>query len=449
MLYRKLETELDKWKDNPYRKPLILRGARQVGKTSLIRKWGKTNYKELVEINLEKKSNLDVFDKVQSVADFIKKANIITDKKILPGKSLLFIDEIQESKNVMELLRFFLEERPDLHLIAAGSLLEAKMAGKWNVPVGRVEYMYLFPMTFLEYLQAVQKGNFLEQLKKAKIGKKIIGINFIENHFKDYILTGGMPSVVNEYAETGNFSEIKNTLSDLITSYEDDIGKYTAGSKRKYVEAILKIAPKFAGQLFNYENFGDLGYKSREVSEAIQKLEQVRLLNQVKAINSISTPLSYKHKRAKKMIWLDNGLVNQVNDAFQPISEGLYQGRIMEQIVGQTLIASGARRKFELAYWSRNKDEGSAEVDFCWQYNDKIVGLEVKSGNSKNLKSLFSMIDIGGDKVVPVRVSWDELRVEKYQYNGKSYKILSIPFYLLERINELVEFGSQGKEKIS
>lgn len=438
MLYRKLETDLDKWKDNLYRKPLILRGARQVGKTSLVRKWGKVNYEELVEINLEKKSNLDVFDKVESVPDFIKSANIIMGKKIFPGKSLIFIDEVQESKNIMELLRFFAEERPDLHLIAAGSLLEAKMAGKWNVPVGRVEYMYLFPMTFFEYLKSVQKGNFLEQLENAKMGQEIIGTNFIENHFKDYILTGGMPSVVNEYVETGNFSEIKNTLSDLITSYDDDIGKYAVGSKRKYVEAIFKTAPRYAGQLFNYENFGDLGYKSREVSEAIQRLEQVRLLHQVKAINSISTPISYKHKRAKKMIWLDNGLANQANDAFQSISEGNYQGRIMEQMVGQTLIASGVRRKFELAYWSRNKDEGSAEVDFCWQHENKIVGLEVKSGNSKNLKSLFSMMDIGGDKVIPVRVSWDELGVEKYLYNGKNYKVLSIPFYLLERIDEFL-----------
>lgn len=128
-----------------------------MGKTSLVRKWGEANYDEFVEINLEKKSNLNVFDKVQSVPDFIKSANIITGKKIFPGKSLIFIDEIQESKNIMELLRFFTEERPDLHLIAAGSLLEAKMTGKWNVPVGRVEYMYLFPMTFFEYLRSVQK----------------------------------------------------------------------------------------------------------------------------------------------------------------------------------------------------------------------------------------------------------------------------------------------------
>ena len=438
MLYRKLEIELDKWKNNPYRKTLILRGARQVGKTSLVRKWGEANYDEFVEINLEKKSNLNVFDKVQSVPDFIKSANIITGKKIFPGKSLIFIDEIQESKNIMELLRFFTEERPDLHLIAAGSLLEAKMTGKWNVPVGRVEYMYLFPMTFFEYLRSVQKGNFLEQLENAEIGKEIIGTNFIEGHFKDYILIGGMPAVVNKYAETGNFSEIKNTLSDMITSYDDDIGKYAAGSKRKYIESIFKIAPSYIGQLFNYENFGDLGYKSREVSEAIRRLEQVRLLNQVKAINSLSTPLGYKHKRAKKMIWLDNGLANQANDAFQSISEGIYQGRIMEQIVGQTLIAGGVRRKFELAYWSRNKDEGSAEVDFCWQYNDKIVGLEVKSGNSKNLKSLFSMMDIGGDKVIPVRVSWDKLGLEKYVFSGKKYRILSLPFYLLERWEDFI-----------
>ena len=438
MLYRKLEIELDKWKNNPYRKTLILRGARQVGKTSLVRKWGEANYDEFVEINLEKKNNLNVFDKVQSVPDFIKSANIITGKKIFPGKSLIFIDEIQESKNIMELLRFFTEERPDLHLIAAGSLLEAKMTGKWNVPVGRVEYMYLFPMTFFEYLRSVQKGNFLEQLENAEIGKEIIGTNFIEGHFKDYILIGGMPAVVNKYAETGNFSEIKNTLSDMITSYDDDIGKYAAGSKRKYVEAIFKIAPSYIGQLFNYENFGDLGYKSREVSEAIRRLEQVRLLNQVKAINSLSTPLGYKHKRAKKMIWLDNGLANQANDAFQSISEGRYQGRVMEQIVGQTLIAGGVRRKFELAYWSRNKDEGSAEVDFCWQYNDKIVGLEVKSGNSKNLKSLFSMMDIGGDKVIPVRVSWDKLGLEKYVFSGKKYRILSLPFYLLERWEDFI-----------
>lgn len=439
MLYRNLEVELDKWKHSLSRKPLILRGARQVGKTSLIRKWGQANYEEFIEINLENKNNLAIFDKAFTVDDFIKKANLITNKKILSEKSLLFIDEIQESKNVMELLRFFAEERPDLHLIVAGSLLEAKMSGKWNVPVGRVEYMYLYPMTFSEYLKSVQKESLLEQLENAKIGQEIIGIDLIENYFKDYMLIGGMPSIVKNYVETGNFSETKNILSDLITSYDDDIGKYAIGAERNYIESIFTVAANYAGQIYNYENFGNLGFKSREVSQSLQKLEKVRILRQVKAINSIDVPLNYKYKRAKKMIWLDVGLANQTNGVFDSISQNLYQGRIMEQIVGQTLISKGIRRNLELAYWARNKDEGSAEVDFCFQYENKIVGIEVKSGNSKNLKSLFSMCDIGGDKLIPVRISWDQLGIEKYEHSGKKYKILSIPFYLLERIEDFIK----------
>lgn len=439
MLYRKLEAELDKWKKSSIRRPLILRGARQVGKTSLVRKWGQANYEELIEINLENKKNLEIFEKVYTVSDFINRANLITGKKILAEKSLLFIDEIQESKNVMELLRFFAEERPDLHLIIAGSLLEAKMAGKWNVPVGRIEYMYMYPMTFFEYLKAVQKGNFLEQLENAELGKEIIGINFIESYFRDYILIGGMPAVVNNYAKIGDFSEIKTVLSSLRRSYDDDIGKYAKGKERDYIESVLKVSTNYAGSLFNYENFGNLGFRSREVSMAIRKLEQVRLINQIKSINSLQLPLVYKYKRAKKMIWLDAGLVNEANGMLESLPSGTYQGKIMEQIVGQTLIASGVRRNLDLSYWARNKDEGSAEVDFCFQFKDKIVGLEVKSGNTKNLKSLFSMIDIGGNTVIPVRISWDKLGIERYEYGGKKYKILSLPFYLLEKIDNYLE----------
>ena len=424
MLYRKLEVELDRWKNSLSRKPLTLRGARQVGKTSLVRKWAKVNYDEFVEINLENKDNLEVFDKVHTVSDFINKANIVTGKKIVPENSLIFIDEIQESKNLMELTRFFAEERPDLHLIIAGSLLEAKMAGKWNVPVGRIEYMYLYPMTFFEYLKSVQKGNYLEQLEEMQFDHEVAGVSYIENCFKDYILIGGMPAVVNNYIEIGNFSEVKNILADLRRSFIDDIGKYTSGVERNYVESIFKVAGNYAGQLFNYENFGDLGLKSREVSGAIRRLEQVRLLNQVNAVNSLNIPLTYKYKRAKKMIWLDSGLANEANGVLELIPSGIYQGRITEQIVGQTLIATGSRREFNLSYWARNKDEGSAEVDFCYQYKNKIVGIEVKSGNTKNLKSLFSMIYNGGYMVIPVRVSWDPLKIEEYTHNSKKYKIL-------------------------
>ena len=138
------------------------------------------------------------------------------------------------------------------------------------------------------------------------------------------------------------------------------------------------------------------------------------------------------------MIWLDIGIVNHFNNVQLDIMSGNYKWKIMEQYVGQTLLSSGINRKFDLYYWAKNKDEGSAEVDFCFQYKDKIVAIEVKSGATKEMKSLFSMIDTGGDTILPIRISWDKLGIEKYQHGNKKYKILSVPFYLLEKWQELI-----------
>ena len=247
-----------------------------------------------------------------------------------------------------------------------------------------------------------------------------------------------MPEAVLNFVKSNSFTQVQEIHERLLTSYTEDISKYARASDRKYLELIMDFGPKIAGQIYKYENFGDSGYQSREISEAIKLLQKTMLLKEVQSINSINLPFIYKTKRAKKMIWLDIGIANNANNIDLNILKGEYKGKIMEQFVGQTLIASGLRRNFDLAYWSRNKDEGSAEVDFCFQHNDKIVGLEVKSGNSKNLKSLFSMINIGGDKVIPVRVSWDKLGEEYYKHDGKNYKIFSLPFYLLEKWRDLI-----------
>ena len=148
MLKRKIETHLLSWKNSPIRKPLTLRGARQVGKTSVVRSFGQKNFPQLIEINLEKKEHHQMFDPTTSVSDFLQRVNIMFDKTVQDNQTLLFIDEIQQSQNLMELLRFFAEERPGLHVIATGSLLEARTKGVNSVPVGRVEYMYLYPLTF-------------------------------------------------------------------------------------------------------------------------------------------------------------------------------------------------------------------------------------------------------------------------------------------------------------
>ncbi len=439
MFNRNIETEFKKWKSSPIRKPLIVRGARQVGKTSVIRKFGKENFNQVIEINLEKKDQLAVFNKAISVEDFLKRISIFFDKEAVPGNSLLFIDEIQESKNIMELLRFFSEEKPQLHIIAAGSLLEAKIDKSWSIPVGRVDYKYIYPMTFFEYLQARNKTALLESLKNIKLTDEFEFGDLASDLFKDYIVIGGMPEVINSYINTGSYDEVRTILNRLHTAYIDDIRKYSrSNSDNKYLEQVVEHGAKVAGLLFNYENFGGSTYRSREMADAVNTVEKVMLLRQVMAVSSTKLPIIFKPKRPKKMIWLDIGLVNFINNAYKEIITGEYKGKIMEQFVGQSLIAGGVHKQTDLYYWAKDRSKGNAEVDFCIQYGSKLVGIEVKSGNISKMRSLFSMGSSDRD-VILIRISWDGLKVETYKFWGHIYKLLSIPFYLVDRLPELVE----------
>lgn len=191
------------------------------------------------------------------------------------------------------------------------------------------------------------------------------------------------------------------------------------------------MGPKFAGGLYRYEKFAGSEYRSREMSSAFTVIEKVMVLNQISSVNSIVLPLNFKLKRPKKLIWLDVGIVNYFNNAYPEMMQGVYAGKIMEQIVGQTLITRFNHRRFELGYWSKDKDEGSAEVDFCFQHKDKIVGLEVKSGIGVKSRSLANMVKEGKGRVIPVQVSWDKLEIKK---DG----VLSLPFYLLDRIEDFL-----------
>lgn len=433
MFDRMIEKDLVRWKMNPYRKPLILRGARQVGKTSVIRKFGLENFSNVIEVNLEKRDHLQLFDQAMSVEDFIKRINLFLDQKVVPGSSLLFIDEIQESKNVMELIRFFAEEKPELHVMAAGSLLEAKIGQDWSIPVGRVEYRYLYPLTFMEYLKARDKTALVDALETIRMGEPFPYGDLAGELFKEYVALGGMPEVVKSFIETGDYGQVREILNRLQTAYLDDIRKYSKSTENnKYLEIILEFGPKVAGTLFKYENFGGSNFRSREMSEAIQTIEKVMLLKQVFGVNSTSLPILPKSVRPKKMVWLDVGLVNFVNNAYQDLLTGEYKGKIMEQVVGQSLLAGGIMRPLDLYYWAKDRGNGSAEVDFCVQHHSRLVGMEIKSGNVNKMKSLFSMGDMDST-VRLVRVSWDDLGIESWKLAGKEYRVVSIPFYLIDR----------------
>lgn len=439
MLNRKIELALLKWKNSGIRKVLILRGARQVGKTSVVRKFGQEHFSDLIEINMENREIFEIFDKALSTKQFLERVELVFERKAIPGQTLLFIDEVQSSKNVMELLRFFAEDHPDLHVIVTGSLMEVVMRGKWNVPVGRVEYLNMYPLTFFEYLEAIDRNAVKKQLLTWRLGETK-GHNLIWRElFEEYLQVGGMPEAVINFKSNHSYSELAQIHSRLSESYQDDIVKYVSKDKEaSTVRMVLGYAPRIAGQMFTYENMGQSGLPSRNVSEAVAKVALARLLYQVPSINSTNLPITIKFKRPKKMIWCDIGLSNAQNKISVPLLQGTYSGQMMEQVVGQTLIADFEHEKPGLYYWGRDHNEGSAEVDFVMQRNQQLVAFEVKAGNSREMKSLFSMMDLGGDDVVPVRISWDEPGIETYEYASKKYKVYKIPFYLLERWQELV-----------
>ena len=318
-------------------------------------------------------------------------------------------------------------------MIAAGSLLEAKIGQDWSFPVGRVDFRYLYPMTFFEYLKARKKTALLDSLTTIRLGESFPYGDLASELYKEYVVLGGMPEVVKSFVETSDYSQVKAIFNRLQTAYLDDVRNYSKSKENnKYLEIVLEYGPKVAGTIYKYENFGGSNYRSREMGEAIQTIEKVMLLKQVLAVNSTSLPIMPKNNRPKKMIWLDIGLVNFVNNAYQELFAGEYKGRVMEQVVGQSLLAGGVMKPLGLYYWSKDRDEGSAEVDFCFQHQSRLVGMEIKSGNVTKMKSLFSMGN-SDQTVVLVRVSWDDLGYKTWKLSGKEYRVLSLPFYLIDR----------------
>ena len=430
MFKRTLELSLVKWKNDSVHKPIILRGARQVGKTSIVRQFGKKNFRQLIEINLENQAQRKVFQGVLDIEDFERRLALVRGERMETGK-LLFIDEIQELREMMELLRFFAEERPGWHVIVTGSLLEAKMGGKWSVPVGRVDYRSLFPLTFFEFLGAMGKDKLLSDLQDLKMGEKYPYHDLAKQVFGQYVLLGGMPEVIANFAEKQDYGRAREVLQRLQIGYVDDVAKYTKNEQeKKYLEAVVTNGAREGGKIFRYENFAGTDFHSREMSSAVARVEKTMLCHQVAVINSTILPMNLKLRRPKKMIWLDIGLVNLVNEYYGEIIQGDYSGRVMEQVVGQALLADLSSTFNQLVYFARNRDESSAEVDFCFIHNSKLVAMEVKAGKTTTSRSLRGLMKDPLSEIVPVLVSWQELGIDR--------GMIKIPFYLLARWREFI-----------
>ena len=415
--------DLIAWKDKSTRKPLIVNGARQVGKSWLIRHFGLTNFKgKLIEINLEKSKNLHViFQADFDVKRIIFELNLALNTSIVLGEDLLFIDEIQACPEALGSLRYFFEDMPNLHVIVAGSLLDFEFRNQ-PFPVGRVEIMNLYPMTFYEFLKARNKKNLIQLLESSYDEVPETVNHFFEDDFMLYLIIGGMPECVKYFIETNDLLGIKTIQDDLLYSYEQDFKKYQPNINSDCLLDILENGTKYIGNQIIYTKLSQR-FTSPTVKKGVDVLRTARLLYSVQNVSVSSLPLTSSGKQFK-LFFLDVGLLLRKSDLdYQNLYlkkelSAAFKGMLSEQFVAQQLIAQTEQKTF---YWARTESGASSEVDFVILKNNKIIPIEVKSGKSGSLKSLHYLLD--NNLNIEKAIVFSEAK------RGKNEKIEFIPIY--------------------
>lgn len=420
------------WAMKDTRKPLVLRGARQVGKTTLVKLFAK-EFEAFIELNLEEKENANLFSLELPFEDLLAgiyaKAGLTMETK----RTLIFIDEIQNAPDAVKSLRYFYEKRPDLYVIAAGSLLESLVGNHISFPVGRVEYMALHPCTFLEFLGALGENVILEQIEQMKVPRSLH--SYLMDLFKKYMIVGGLPEAVANYAGRRDWVSLNEVFNSLLSGYKDDMEKYAPKSKQQDIlRYILNYGWGLAGQRFQFSKFGGSSYKSAEMGDAFRILEKALLLELVYPLISTSFPILPDLKRSPKLLWLDVGLVNYVagmqeNLLFSPDTDELWNGDIAEQVVGQELLGASVEFGVRRMFWVRDARNSQAEVDFVYKYRSHLLPIEVKTGDNSKLRSLHQFMDESKESIA-IRLwngplSSDEICLP----SGKQYTLYNIPFY--------------------
>jgi predicted AAA+ superfamily ATPase len=392
---RDITNKLQKWKESPTRKPLIIRGARQVGKTYSVLDFGKSYKGKVHHINFEKDFNWKkVFEKDLNAPRILSELEILLNTTIHAGDDLLFFDEIQYCPNAIMSLRYFYEQLPKIHVAAAGSLLEFALT-KISFPVGRVQFLDIHPMRFSEFLTATGKDKLAEIInaKPVKLSR-IIHETILENLFT-YFFVGGMPEAVKYFRDFGKLSGVFDIHADLIDTYIQDFSKYSPATNRDCLTMVFQSVGKSVGHQIKYAHLAS-GFSNPTIKGAFMALKMARLINSVKASSPSGLPLEANaNERKFKTIFLDVGLMahlNGLSSQYVEIKEkidSVFNGALAEQFVGQEFLASGQKG---LYYWARESKSSTAEVDYLLVRVAEIFPVEVKNSSSGRLKSLHLLL---------------------------------------------------------
>lgn len=431
-MQRDLLKNLYEWAGDTYRKPLILKGARQVGKSWLAKQLGK-QFDSIIEINFDRNPEIgSLFEQTVEPQKLIRMLSNYYGLEIIPGKSLLFLDEIQNCRRAIASLRYFYEEMPELHVMAAGSLLDFEL-NKISVPVGRISFLHVYPLSFGEFLTALGKDYLREMV--------------IENGFREmpelfhkqllqltgiYSFIGGMPEVVQRYIDTEDFKKCMEIQSDILQTYKSDFNKYAKKHQIKYLEKVFSSIPRQTGNKFKFVSVSR-EHKSKDLSEALEMLSMAGIANIVYHSSSNGIPVHSEIDLKKyKVFFFDIGLAQRIlNLDFRPLMlnqdmSQINNGAIAELFTAQELRAySNPREENHLHYWHREAKSSNAEVDFVIEKEGNIIPIEVKSSSVGKMRSLKLFLD---SKKSPCGI-----KISRYPFSFSS-NVQSVPFYGIETL---------------
>jgi len=393
---RTVDKVLLSWKTDSDRKPLLIRGARQVGKSSAIEQFG-THFEHAVTVNFEKNKNLHaLFEGDLDVKEICRKLSVQFKKPIISGETLLFFDEIQSCPNAIMSLRYFYEDYPELHIIAAGSLLEFALEELPSFGVGRIDSLFMYPFSFQEFMLACGEGLLWSEVCKSSPEKPLFPV-FHEkclDLFKKYLIIGGMPAAVSDFVKNNDILRVQKVLDRLILSYQDDFAKYKKKLPTLLLREVFASVVKQAGGKFIYSKAAETSQYN--IKQAMNMLIMAGLVIPVVSSSANGIPLGAEtnHKKCK-MLLLDTGIFQRLLNLqladflFSDDFDVINKGAIAEQFAGLELIKNSSPYNPETLYfWTREKEKSQAEVDYLIQKNGNIVPIEVKSGKSGKMQSL-------------------------------------------------------------
>ncbi|MBT7394347.1 MAG: ATP-binding protein [Prolixibacteraceae bacterium] len=431
-LSRSVEDQLNIWKDEEDRLPLLIRGARQVGKSSLVKQFGR-QFQYYLELNLEMNPEMTkVFEGNLDPHRICTDLSLIYNTPIEPGKTLLFIDEIQTSLPALSSLRFFYEQYPELHVIAAGSLLEFALSELPSFGVGRIRSLFLYPFSFNEFLHAMGENKLLAAIQNAMsenplselVHKKALGL------FKRFLIIGGMPKVVSYYVETGDLLECQQVLDDLVLSFQDDFAKYKKRISSFVIREVFDAVVAQNAYKFVFTKAAP-GLNRGQVKLCLELLSMAGLIYPVTHSSANGIPLGAQiNAKFRKYIVFDTGIYQRIlgldlraflmDNEFESINKG----SIAELFIGLELMKSSSKRNI-LYYWQRESKNSQAEVDYLVQMNARILPIEVKSGTKGSMQSLYLFLN---EKKI-------EMGIRVSQENFSMYNNIKVfPLYALSNI---------------